>query len=96
MILHTVAFRLRHAKGSQEERAFFEAAKSLTRIPGVQNFEQFRQVSQKNGFTYGFSMVFADQRTYDAYNAHPDHAAWIRDQWLVDVEDFLELDYTPI
>lgn len=96
MILHTVAFRLKHARGSAEEKAFFEAAKGLETIPGVQNFRRYNQVSAKNAFTYGFSMEFADQGAYDAYNAHPDHDAWISDRWIPDVVDFLEIDYVPV
>lgn len=96
MILHTVAFRLKHPRGSAEEKAFFEASKGLETIPGVRDFRRYNQVSAKNTFTYGFSMEFADQAAYDAYNAHPDHDAWIRDRWMPEVADFLEIDYTPL
>ena len=96
MIRHTVAFRLRHPSGSAEERSFLEAATALAAIPGVERFEQLDQVSPKNSFSFGFSMEFADQATYDAYNTHPTHVAFVRDRWASEVEDFLELDYVPI
>lgn len=96
MIRHTVAFRLRHPAGSDEERAFLEAARALADIPGVQTFEQLRQTSTKNDFTFGFSMEFADQAAYDGYNEHPAHVAFVAQRWAAEVDDFLELDYEPI
>jgi hypothetical protein len=96
MIRHTVAFRLRHPSGSAEERSFLADAESLAAIPGVERFEQLRQVSSKNGFSYGFSMEFADQAAYEAYNVHSAHVAFVRDRWVPEVEDFLELDYVPL
>ena len=96
MIRHTVAFRLRHASGSAEETSFLSDAESLAAIPGVERFEQLHQVSSKNGFSYGFSMEFADQAAYEAYNEHPTHVAFVRDRWAAEVEDFLELDYVPL
>lgn len=96
MIRHTVAFTLKHAKGSDEEKKFLEDALVLTQIPGVQKFERLRQVSPKNNFSFGFSMEFADQAAYDTYNGHPLHVAFVRDRWLVEVSDFMEIDYVAI
>jgi stress responsive alpha/beta barrel protein len=97
MIRHTVAFRLKHPKGSAEERKFLADAKAiLTSIPGVEKFEQLNQVSPKNDFVFGFSMEFADQAAYDRYNNHPAHVAFVRDRWIPEVADFLEIDYTPL
>jgi Stress responsive A/B Barrel Domain len=97
MIRHTVAFRLKHAPGSAEEKAFLlDAANILATIPGVKTFEQLREVSPKNDYAFGFSMEFADQAAYDDYNGHPDHVAFVRDRWMDEVEDFLEIDYTPL
>ncbi|MBB5791844.1 Dabb family protein [Jiangella mangrovi] len=96
MIRHTVAFRLRHAAGSDDERDFLAAALALADIPGVERFEQLRQTSPKNDFTFGFSMEFADQAAYDGYNQHPVHVAFVADRWAAEVDDFLEIDYTPI
>lgn len=96
MIRHTVAFRLRHPAGSEQERDFLHAALVLAGIPGVQRFEQLRQTSQKNGFQFGFSMEFADQAAYDHYNAHPVHTAFVAERWVPEVAEFLELDYEPL
>lgn len=38
-IRHTVIFKLKCAKGSAEEQDFFNAAKKLANIPGVEKFE---------------------------------------------------------
>lgn len=96
MIRHTVVFRLRHDRHSEAEKAFLEAAKMLAGIPGVERFEQLRQVSPKNDYTFGFSMEFHDQTAYDGYNVHPDHVAFVRDRWVPEVEAFLEIDYVPL
>jgi hypothetical protein len=96
MIRHTVAFNLKHAKGSVEEQKFLEDALVLTEIPGVQKFERLKQTSPKNNFSFGFSMEFADQAAYDIYNDHPLHVAFVRDRWLVEVSDFMETDYAAI
>lgn len=96
MIRHTVAFRLKHPAGSAEEVSFLADALLLKEIPSVRNFEQLRQTSPKNDFTFGFSMEFDDQAGYDAYNIHPDHVAFVRDRWVPDVESFLEIDYTRL
>jgi hypothetical protein len=96
MIRHTVVFRLKHAAGSAEEKAFLEDARILAGIPGVEKFEQLREVSPMNDYAFGFSMEFADQDTYAGYNDHPDHVAFVRDRWLKEVDDFLEVDYAPL
>jgi len=96
MIRHTVAFRLRHPPGSPAEAAFLQEARGLASIPGVQKFEQLRQVSVKNAYRFGFSMEFADRAAYDGYDVHPFHVAFVRDRWVPEVEDFLEIDYAPL
>lgn len=95
MIRHTVVFTLKHAPGSAEEQEFLKAALILDEIPSVRNFEQLRQVSQKNDFDFGFSMEFESQEGYTAYNNHPDHVAFVQDRWIPEVADFLEIDYEP-
>jgi hypothetical protein len=92
-IRHTVVFTLPHEPGSAEERQFLEAAESLAAIPGVEEFELLAEISPKNGYRFGISMEFADQTAYDAYNEHPDHVRFVQERWLVEVTDFLELDY---
>jgi len=96
MIRHTVVFNLKHGKGSAEEKKFLADALVLTEIPGVEAFEQLRQVSPKNSFGFGFSMEFADQAAYDAYNVHPLHVAFVRDRWVPEVSDFMEIDYVKL
>jgi hypothetical protein len=97
MVRHTVTFRLKHPEGSEEERNFLtDANAALTSIPGVAKFEQLKQVSPKNDFTFGFSMEFVDQEAYDDYNNHPAHVAFVRDRWITEVDDFLEIDYIPL
>jgi len=96
MIRHTVVFTLKHAEGSPKETAFLRDAKVLAAIPGVEKFEQLRQVSPKNGYRFGFSMEFAHSDAYQAYNEHPDHVAFVRDRWVPEVAEFLEIDYIPL
>lgn len=96
MIFHSVFFKLNHAKGSQEESSFFAAARSLSSIPGVLNFQVLKQTSQKNNFDYGLLMVFTEQKLYDEYSSHPDHVRFIEEFWLKDVADFLEIDYEKL
>jgi hypothetical protein len=96
MIRHTVVFTLRHAQGSAEEKKFLEDALVLAGIPTVQKFERLKQVSRKNPYKFGFSMEFADQAAYDAYDTHPVHVAFVRDRWKAEVTDFLEIDYVQL
>jgi hypothetical protein len=96
MIRHTVVFSLKHAAGLAEEGAFLRDAQALAAIPGVEKFEQLRQVSPKNDFAFGFSMEFANEAAYSAYNDHPDHVAFVRDRWVPEVARFMEIDYVPV
>ncbi|NEK56240.1 Dabb family protein, partial [Rhizobium leguminosarum] len=77
-------------------KSFLADALVLANIPSVRNFEQLRQTSRKNDFTFGLSMEFDDQAGYDAYNVHPLHVAFVRDRWVPEVADFLEIDYTRL
>ena len=88
-IRHSVAFTLHHAEGSVEEASFFEALRALAAIAGVEAFEVVAEVSPKNAYQYGVSMEFADRAAYDAYNAHPDHIAFVTERWTSEVADFL-------
>jgi heme-degrading monooxygenase HmoA len=95
MIRHTVVFRLQHAPGSDAERDFLRAALGLAGIPGVRAFECLRQTSPKNPFDFGLSMEFADSAAYARYNDHPDHRAFVRERWIPEVVEFMEIDYVP-
>lgn len=89
-IQHTVTFRL---GDDADPDAFFDRLLALEAIDGVEDFHLLRQVGTKNDFTHGLTMTFADQAAYDAYDAHPDHQAFVAEVWARDVADFLELDY---
>jgi Stress responsive A/B Barrel Domain len=92
-IRHSVAFTLHHAEGSAEEATFFEALHALAAIAGVEAFEVVAEVSPKNTYRHGVSMEFADRAAYDAYNAHPDHIAFVTERWTSEVSEFLEVDF---
>jgi Stress responsive A/B Barrel Domain len=96
MIRHTVVFSLKHAAGSAQETDFLNTAKILAKIPGVEHFEQLRQVSPKNDYNFGFSMEFATQAAYQSYNDHPDHTAFVQGRWIPEVAKFMEIDYVLI
>jgi hypothetical protein len=93
-IQHTVVFRLIHPTGSAEEQEFLATGHAiLTSIPGVADFSIRRQVSAKSDLTHQFSMVFADQDAYDAYNVHPAHTAFVSERWGPEVVAFQEYDF---
>lgn len=97
MIEHTVSFRLVHAPGSAQEGDFLHTARAaLADVPGVQDFTVKRQVSAKSEHTFGFSMRFADQTAYDAYDSHPRHTAFVAERWVPEVASFQELDFTGL
>ncbi|HRJ42681.1 MAG: Dabb family protein [Caldilineaceae bacterium] len=96
MIIHTVAFKLIHPAGSEAERLFLEKGQGLAAVEGVQRFHSLRQVSPKNPYTFQFSMHFADQAAYDAYNQHPAHVDFVQNVWLREVADFLEADFVEM
>lgn len=96
MIRHTVAFKLKHPPASDQESSFLEAAQALASIPGVQSFECLRQVSPKNGFSFGLSMEFDSPQAYSAYNLHADHVRFVESRRKPEVADFLEIDYVPL
>jgi hypothetical protein len=93
-IKHMVIFSLMHEVESPESAQFLADGRDiLSSIPGVEDFEVFRQVSSKNKFDFGFSMVFANQAAYDLYNAHSLHVDFVANRWVKEVSDFLEIDF---
>ena len=93
-IQHMVIFNLPYKKGSSKAVKFLnDGNRILTGIPVVRDFQVFLQVSSKNDYQYGFSMVFTDQDDYDTYNYHPDHVAFVEERWMKEVTDFLEIDF---
>ena len=93
-IQHMVIFNLPYPEGSDKAKKFLKDGTGiLTGIPVVKKFQAFKQVSPKNDFQYGFSMVFSNQADYTTYNEHPDHVAFVQDRWMKEVSDFLEIDF---
>jgi hypothetical protein len=98
MIRHTVVFALKHAQGSLQEKAFLRDAKAaLEKIPGVEKFEQLRQVNPRSkDYRFALSMEFADKAAYESYNKHPKHLAFVRDRWDREIQRFMEIDCEPL
>jgi len=93
-IQHIVIFDLMHEKGSALAEKFLKDGKQiLSKISVVHDFQVFNQVSLKNDYSYGFSMVFADQISYTTYNNHPDHVSFVENRWKKEVVRFLEIDF---
>ncbi|GMK37880.1 stress responsive protein [Paenibacillus sp. CCS19] len=93
-IIHSVIFTLKHPRESAEAQQFLaDGRRILSSIPSVEQFVVNLQVSPKNDYQYGFSMAFADQEAYEAYNNHPLHTAFVAERWETEVERFLEIDY---
>jgi hypothetical protein len=96
MIRHTVVFRLRHDAGSAAESDFLRVAREqLTPIPGVERFEVLRQTGEQSKYRFSLSMEFANARAYAGYTGHPNHTSFVRERWIPEVEEFLELDFEP-
>ncbi|MFT4108957.1 Dabb family protein [Propionicimonas sp.] len=96
-IQHTVVFRLVHEPGSHEESAFLATARDvLASIPGVEDFTVSRQISPKSDLVWQFSMSFADQSGYDAYNSHPGHVGFVESRWVPEVASFQEYDFVGL
>jgi hypothetical protein len=96
-IQHMVLFDLSHEKGSAKAEKFLrDGQQILSHLPVVQNFQVFNQVSLKNDYSYGFSMIFADQKAYESYNNHPNHLAFVENRWKTEVTRFLEIDFKSI
>ncbi|MGJ8692122.1 MAG: Dabb family protein [Thalassotalea sp.] len=93
MILHTVAFKLKHQQNSVDEAKFITRAKQLADITSVNNFQVLKQISSKNSFDFALSMEFNNNDDYQFYNHHPQHIDFVENYWLKEVVDFIELDY---
>lgn len=93
-IRHMVVFCLKYDKGSAEAEEFLSDGEAiLSKIPCVEKFEALTQISHKNDYHYGFSMEFADQAAYDAYNQNPLHIDFVEQRWKTEVTRFLEIDF---
>lgn len=93
-IQHMVIFDLKHEKGSAAEAKFLSDGQTiLQKIPVVSDFRVLDQVSLKNDYHFGFSMVFANRTDYETYNNHPAHVAFVENRWKKEVTRFLEIDF---
>jgi heme-degrading monooxygenase HmoA len=92
MIRHAAIFKLKHARGSDEEKDFLDAIRELKAIPGVERFELARETSPKNAYDFAVSMYFADEAAYQAYNVHPAHVAFVEGRWIPEMASFMEHD----
>ncbi|WP_108822271.1 Dabb family protein [Dysgonomonas sp. Marseille-P4361] len=93
-IQHTVMFNLKHEANSAEEKLFLEdGQRILSTLPTVKNFEVKRQISSKNEYKFYFTMLFEDEKAYEAYNSHPEHVKFVKERWETEVIDFLEADF---
>lgn len=62
----------------------------------MERFECLRQVGTKNAFAFGLSMEFADGCAFQRYQDHPEHTRFVRERWLPEVADFIEIDCEPL
>ena len=96
-ILHTVIFDLKHPAGSPAANKFIaDARKILTTVPGVRDFQAYKQCSPKNDYQYGFLMTFNNQMEFDVYTAHPDHCKFVEERWEAEVSRFQESDFMSL
>jgi hypothetical protein len=95
--MHTVIFDLKHPVGSSGANQFIaDARRILTTVPGVRDFQAYRQCSPKNDYQYGFLMSFGNQADFDAYTAHPDHCKFVKERWDTEVSRFQESDFVKM
>lgn len=95
-IKHMVIFNLIHQKDSPEAVKFLTDGQALlTSIATVKNFEVFHQISSKNDYNFGFSMIFDNNEDYETYNNHPVHIDFVENRWKKEVSQFMEIDFSP-
>ncbi len=93
MITHLVFFKFKPVVDAEGVQNFFVAAKKLSVIPGVENFESLKQTSKKNNYEFGLSMEFASNDLHQQYNKHPMHVQFIDKNWVPSIAEFMEIDY---
>lgn len=96
MIQHMVLFNLKHRENSLEEKAFFHCVQKLTLISEVKNLKILRQLSQKNPYQYTLSMTFDSLKFYQCYLEDVRHKSFVKNYWLAEVTEFMELDLAPL
>jgi hypothetical protein len=96
-IMHTVLFDLKYPADSSEAGKFLsDGYRILTGVPGVIDFQAYRQCSPKNDYQYGFLMKFENQTVFDAYTAHPEHCKFVKERWDTEVTRFQESDFVKL
>jgi hypothetical protein len=96
-VMHTVIFDLKHPAGSSEADKFLsDGHRILTAVPGVRNYQAYRQCSPKNDYQYGFMMTFGSLSDMEAYTAHPEHCRFVKERWDTEVTRFQESDFVKI
>lgn len=96
-IMHTVIFDLKHPADSAEAGKFLDDGRRiLTGVPGVRDFQVYRQCSPKNDFSYGFLMKFDNRAAFDAYTADPVHGRFVKERWETEVTRFQESDFMAL
>jgi hypothetical protein len=93
-VRHMVIFTLNHPEGSQLVEDFLKESQSiLSSISTVNQFLSFKQTSIKCDYDYGFSMDFNTKEDYEYYLNHPSHLDYVKNRWLPNVGEFLEIDF---
>jgi len=96
-IKHMVIFNLVYGKDSPEAMKFLSDGQTLlSAIPVVKDFQVLRQVSSKNDYDFGFSMIFDNAQDYETYNHHLVHQSFVAERWKTEVSRFLEIDFQTI
>ena len=95
MIRHTVVFRLRHPAGSAAEADFLRTrARAADADPRRRALRGAAPDGERRARTASRSRWSSPtRRRTPAYNAHPDHQAFVQGRWIPEVEEFLELDF---
>jgi len=92
-VRHMVVFKLKHPKGSPEEKKFLDDSESiLGGIPYAAKFMVCREVSPKNEYDFGFSFDFITEEDYQNYNADQRHVNFVQERWMKEVDEFMEVD----
>ena len=65
---------------------------SADRIRHCVAFSLSRRGTPENAYAWAVSMELANRAAYDAYDAHPDHRAFVQGRWVPEVTDFVEID----
>ena len=96
-ITHSVFFKLNFSSGSQKEKDFLNTSyEILSKIPRVNEFNVLKEISPKNNFDFGFTMIFNTEKDYESYNNHIDHTNYVTEIWIPHVSDFQEIDFVEL